>query len=116
MKIAFVGKGGAGKTTLASLFSRMLAGDGERVLAIDADINQHLATALGASPAQAASWPALGEHLDALKEYLRGDNPRIPSAQAMAKTTPPGRGSRLVRPFEANPVFDACVRRIGAVD
>jgi CO dehydrogenase maturation factor len=46
MKIAFVGKGGAGKTTLAALFSRHLAAAGRAVLAIDADINQNLAAAL----------------------------------------------------------------------
>lgn len=101
MKIAFVGKGGAGKTTLAALFSRYLAAQGATVLAIDADINQNLAVALGAAPADdaraaATGRPALGDHLEAIKQYLRGDNPRIRSAEAMVKTTPPGRGSRLL--------------------
>ncbi|MBO0849661.1 MAG: AAA family ATPase, partial [Pseudonocardia sp.] len=47
MRIAFVGKGGSGKTTLAALFTRYLAELGLSVLAIDADINQHLGQALG---------------------------------------------------------------------
>ena len=47
MKIAFAGKGGSGKTTLSALFTRYLAGQGRPVVAIDADINQHLAEALG---------------------------------------------------------------------
>ena len=55
MKIAFAGKGGSGKTTLSSLFVRYLAAQGLPVVAIDADINQHLAEALGASRA-AAAW------------------------------------------------------------
>ncbi|TDD74119.1 ATP-binding protein, partial [Actinomadura rubrisoli] len=42
MKVAFVGKGGSGKTTLSSLFVRYLAGRGLPVVAVDADINQHL--------------------------------------------------------------------------
>ncbi|NKQ57378.1 AAA family ATPase [Amycolatopsis sp. K13G38] len=115
MKVAFVGKGGSGKTTLTSLFAAYLAGSGRPVLAVDADINQHLAVALGASEEEAAALPTLGEHLPLIKDYLRGDNPRIPSADAMIKTTPPGRGSRLVRPFEDNPVFDACFREVAGV-
>lgn len=111
MKIAFVGKGGSGKTTLASLFARQVAGSGSPVLALDADINQHLAAALGASEAL----PPLGAHLPLIKDYLRGDNPRIASANAMIKTTPPGTGSRLVRPTEDNPIYAACVREVDGI-
>jgi hypothetical protein len=93
VRIAFVGKGGSGKTTAAALFSRHLADRGHRVLAVDADINQHLGPALGA--AGSAPRP-LGADLPWLKDHLRGDNPRIPGPQAIIKTTPPGRGSRLV--------------------
>ncbi|HEY0808184.1 MAG TPA: ATP-binding protein [Pseudonocardiaceae bacterium] len=113
MKIAFVGKGGSGKTTLSSLFVRYLVDQGAPVLAIDADINQHLATALGASEEEAVTLPTLSTHLPLIKDYLRGDNPRITSADAMVKTTPPGRGSRLVGVTEDNPIYAACVREIG---
>ena len=44
MKIAFAGKGGSSKTTLSSLFTRHLAARGLPVVAIDADIDQHLAS------------------------------------------------------------------------
>jgi CO dehydrogenase maturation factor len=115
VKIAFVGKGGSGKTTLASLFTGYLADAGRPVLAIDADINQHLAVALGATDEEALSLPTLGENMTLIKEYLRGDNPLIADAASMIKTTPPGRGSRLVTPFEANPVAEACFSEVGGV-
>jgi hypothetical protein len=79
VKVAFVGKGGSGKTTLSSLFVRHLAGQGLPVVAIDADINQHLGEALGVS----SEPPAMGARLAEIKEYLRGGNPRIASAAAM---------------------------------
>ncbi|BCB78973.1 hypothetical protein GCM10022251_43170 [Phytohabitans flavus] len=115
MKIALVGKGGSGKTTLAALFARHLAAGGAPLLAIDADINQHLAAALGASEDEAVLLPALGDHLAGIKEYLRGSNPRISSAAAMVKTTPPGRGSRLLSITGANPIYDALVREVGGI-
>jgi CO dehydrogenase maturation factor len=116
MKIAFVGKGGSGKTTLSSLFIRHLAAAQIPVIAIDADINQHLAPALGLDEAQAAALPAMGAHLPAIKEYLRGTNPRITCADSMIKTTPPGRGSRLLCVTEDNPVYAACARTVPLED
>jgi CO dehydrogenase maturation factor len=93
VRIAFVGKGGSGKTTTAAAFSRYLAAQGRPVVAVDADINQHLAVALGHDGPPPRP---LGSDLAWLKDHLRGVNPRIPSALAMIKTTPPGRGSRLL--------------------
>ncbi|MGD6752982.1 ATP-binding protein [Streptomyces sp. BH105] len=112
MKIAFVGKGGSGKTTLSSLFIRHLAGTGSPVIAVDADINQHLGAALGLDEGVAGELPALGARLPLIKDYLRGSNPRIASADTMIKTTPPGEGSRLLRVRENNPVYDACARDV----
>ncbi|MER7910634.1 MULTISPECIES: ATP-binding protein [unclassified Streptomyces] len=112
MKIAFVGKGGSGKTTLSSLFIRHLAANEAPVVAVDADINQHLGAALGLSETEAAELPAMGAHLPLIKEYLRGTNPRIVSADTMIKTTPPGEGSRLLRVREDNPVYGACARPV----
>lgn len=112
MKIAFVGKGGSGKTTLASLFIRHLTANEAPVIAMDADINQHLGAALGLDEAQTAALPAMGAHLPLIKEYLRGTNQRITSADSMIKTTPPGEGSQLLRVRESNPVYDACARTV----
>ncbi|MFD3492449.1 ATP-binding protein [Streptomyces sp. NPDC058690] len=116
MKIAFVGKGGSGKTTLSSLFIRHLAANEAHVVAVDADINQHLGAALGLDDEEAAALPAMGAQLPLIKEYLRGSNSRIASVETMIKTTPPGEGSRLLRVREDNPVYDACARTIALDD
>ncbi|MBV1949979.1 ATP-binding protein [Streptomyces sp. BV129] len=112
MKIAFVGKGGSGKTTLSSLFIRHLAAAGAPVVAIDADINQHLGPALGLDESEAAALPAMGDRLPLIKDHLRGSNPRIASAETMIKTTPPGSGSRLVSIGEPDAIYDACARPV----
>ena len=47
MKIAISGKGGVGKSTLAAALSLLLARNGQKVLAVDADPDANLAAALG---------------------------------------------------------------------
>jgi CO dehydrogenase maturation factor len=51
MKLAITGKGGVGKTTLASLLAHYYAQQGRTVLAIDADPSPCLGAALGFDPA-----------------------------------------------------------------
>jgi len=115
MKVGFVGKGGSGKTTCASLFARYLATQGADVLAIDADINQHLSMALGLSASQAATLPAMGLEIDRIKEYVRGNNPQIRSNAMMIKTTPPGHGSRLLTVGEDNPIYEYFAHKVNTV-
>lgn len=47
MKIAVSGKGGVGKTTLAGVMARILSERGKKVIAIDADPDSNLASAIG---------------------------------------------------------------------
>ncbi len=49
MKLATVGKGGSGKTTIAGTLARIFAEDGDPILAIDGDPNPNLALTLGMS-------------------------------------------------------------------
>lgn len=64
-KIAFLGKGGSGKSTMATAFVRTLRARGHRVLAIDADHNMDLSFNLGADPSL-----FLGTDPDLIKEHL----------------------------------------------
>ena len=48
-KIAVVGKGGVGKTTIAGTLSRLFARNGYRVIAFDADPSMNLSSAIGIS-------------------------------------------------------------------
>ena len=47
MKIAVVGKGGAGKTTTSAIIARTLGRAGRRVVALDCDTNPNLGLSLG---------------------------------------------------------------------
>ncbi|HPV98880.1 MAG: AAA family ATPase [Spirochaetota bacterium] len=52
MKIAVTGKGGVGKSTVAAALALMMAENGGKVLALDADPDSNLAAALGMSAAE----------------------------------------------------------------
>lgn len=54
MRLAVAGKGGAGKTTISATLARLAARSGRPVVALDADANPNLSTALGIPPELAA--------------------------------------------------------------
>ena len=77
MKIAITGKGGVGKTTLAGLLARLYAAEGRSVLAVDADPDANLASALGISPEAASRALPLAEQSDLIEERT-GSRPGSP--------------------------------------
>ncbi len=55
MKFAVTGKGGTGKTTIAGILAHFFSRDGYRVLAVDADPDSNLASAIGIPNNEVAS-------------------------------------------------------------
>ncbi len=63
MKLAVVGKGGAGKTSISGTMARVIARRGRRVLAIDGDPNPNLGLAIGIPPRRMQAMPTLSADL-----------------------------------------------------
>jgi CO dehydrogenase maturation factor len=68
MKIAISGKGGVGKTTLAGVMARILGQRGYRVIAIDADPDSNLASALGIQDSEARKTQPLAQMQEFIEE------------------------------------------------
>ena len=112
MRIAFVGKGGSGKSTICALFIQYLIFEQKnRVLAIDADINMHLAELIGAErdDARAISY---GSNPTDIRTHLMGKNPRIKDAKKVIKTTPPGTGSSLITLEGNDPILKKFTHKV----
>ncbi len=95
MKIAFVGKWGSGKTTLAASFIEFLQSKHLFTIAIDADINVWLASALGLD-FDISRRISDYEKSRRIRSHLLGNNTRIGSVDHFVKTTPPWSGSNLL--------------------
>lgn len=91
MKIAITGKGGVGKTTLAGTLARLFAEDGFAVLAIDADPDMNLASAIGI------------------------ENPPAPLAE-QKKLIEERAGTGMGGVFKLNPKVDDIVERFGVTE
>ena len=72
MRVAFVGKGGSGKSVIAGTFARLLGASGEQVLALDSDPMPGLAFSLGLDPAVVGDGGTLD---DATVPAPKGEHP-----------------------------------------
>lgn len=75
MKIAVTGKGGTGKTTIAGILAHYFKNNGYKVLAVDADPDANLASAIGIPDEEVSSIVPISEQRELIKERT-GANPR----------------------------------------
>ncbi len=96
MRVAFLGKGGAGKTTTSAGFIRYLASKKPFVLAIDADVNAHLKGALHRTDwVNSGKDYEIGEEREEIIRYLKGTRKDL-EGKEMVGTTPPSLDSRFI--------------------
>ncbi len=88
MRIAFMGKGGSGKTTVAAGLTRYLSRSSSPVLAVDGDLNMHLAGCLEMTQRQ------LHRERGGIAGYLE---PELSKQAPIIGVTPPTRTSRFLR-------------------
>lgn len=75
MKIAVTGKGGTGKSTITGVLAHFLAGEGYKVLAVDADPDANLAEAVGLPADLVSAIVPISEQRALIKERT-GANPK----------------------------------------
>jgi CO dehydrogenase maturation factor len=68
LKVAVSGKGGVGKSTLAAALCKILSKKGYKVLAIDADPDANLASALGLPPEQKSNIRPIAKETDLIEQ------------------------------------------------
>ena len=75
MKVAVVGKGGSGKTTVVGVLARALGRGGASVLALDCDTNPNLGLSLGLDEDATAALLAIRDAVDS------GDEPHAATTE-----------------------------------
>lgn len=91
MRIAIIGKGGSGKTTITSLLSTYLKEKYERLLIVDADLNSHLDETLKVEYDKTP----IGDLFEEIKDYFYHNRKDIEKKE-MIGTTPPNKDSQFV--------------------
>lgn len=113
MRIAFLGKGGAGKTTTSAGFVRYMAKRHPFVLAIDADVNAHMRGALHLENISGEE-VELGQMVQEILDYVKGRRVDMGEGPMMA-TTPPSLLSNFMRINPADPFIQKYAQHSGNI-
>lgn len=92
MKIAFIGKGGSGKSTITSIIGYLLSKK-NKVVIFDADLNIHIEKFFNLK-IDKEKYISNNQNVIEIKKYLAGNNHKA-DYRKMVKTTPPGNGSNF---------------------
>src|SRR5687768_7787228 len=112
MRIAFIGKGGSGKTTLSSLTTRLAPTKFQEVYIIDSDINMHMKGALSLQNTEVNPFLPVFEHYN---QYIRKLHPNLAELKSLPRTLPPWSSDELHRlSFDIAP-FNTMVKTNGNV-
>lgn len=92
LRLAVIGKGGAGKTVTSSTLARVLARQGRKVFAADLDVNPGLAISLGLPASEGGMPPgSIEQHPGSIYGWqLTGDMTPIQVVEKFAATAPDG--------------------------
>lgn len=99
MRIAVLGKGGSGKTSISSSLVRSFKNKFENILAVDADLNAHLGEYIGFSEKPTS----LGDHYHEIAKYLFGN--RKVDKYPNIGTIPPTSESNFVTISKTDPLL-----------
>lgn len=107
MRIAFVGKGGVGKSTLSAMMSLSVAQKTDKPVAVfDADLNIHIPELLGFDEIEHQYHLSHPSTSTDIKKWLINENP-IENIGTFRKTTPPTNKSNIIKieDIESTPLF-----------
>lgn len=85
MRIAFLGKGGSGKTTVSSLVARIAPETFKEIFVIDSDINMHMKGALGVNDANVSPFLPI---FKAYEQHIRQTHPGLEGLTSLPRTLP----------------------------